>query len=111
MQVMLGTSPEMVVILRQSSFGLLLSVYHSVAKASDPDGSLIYARPIGQVYTRELRTADPNHPAAGADSSAIMFTQPEWNFSETEKQMREAFEKVYDPENSTFLRYEAIDSS
>ena len=111
MQAMLGTSPETVAVLHQHKFGLLVSIQGSVGKASDPDDSLIYARPIGHIHMRELKTANQNYSVAGADSGAIKFTNPDWDFSETEKQMREALEKVHDPETSTFLRCTVIDLS
>ena len=111
MQAMLGTSTETTPVLHKGDYGLLVSIYDSVGKASDPDGSLIYARSIGQIYVRELKTASQNYSAVNANSGVIKFTQSDWDFSETEKQMREALEQVYDPETSTFLRCTAIDPS
>ena len=109
MQAMLGKSPNSTAVLREDVFGILVSIYNTDGKPGDPDGSLLYVRYISQVHIRELKTVDQNHIVCGADSSVILFTNPDWNFAETEKQMREALELVHDPKTSTFLRCVAID--
>ena len=109
MQAMLGKSPSRTAVLHESGYGVLVSIYDVDGKPGDPDGSLLYVRYISQVYVRELKTSDQNYGACGADSSVILFTRPDWNFTEAEKQMREALEVVHDPKTSTFLRCAAID--
>ena len=109
MQAMLGKSPSRTAVLHESGYGVLVLIYDVDGKPGDPDGSLLYVRYISQVYVRELKTVDQNYGACGADSQVILFTNPNWNFAETEKQMREALEVVHDPKTSTFLRCAAID--
>ena len=109
MQAMLGTSPNTTAVLKDVDYGILVSIYDIDGKPDDPDGSLLYVRYISQVRIQELKTVDQNHGVCGADSSVILFTNPNWNFAETEKQMREALEVVHNPKTSTFLRCAAID--
>ena len=109
MQAMLGKSPNTTAVLQDVDYRILVSSYDVDGKPDDPDGSLLYVRYISQVGIRELKTVDQNHGVYGADSQVILFTNPDWNFAETEKQMREAFEVVHDPKTSTFLRCAAID--
>ena len=111
MQALLSTSPKTTAVLCDVSFGLLVSIYDSVGRPSDPDGSLIYARPIGQVYKRELKTASQNSPVIGAHSGVLKFCQRDFSEAELGKQMRDALDKIHDPKTSTFLRCEAIDPS
>ena len=109
MQAMLGKRPEMTAVVHLGSQGVLVSYYGSEGKAGDPNGSLVYARYISQVYVQELKTESQNFLVEGADSSVIKFTNPAWDFAETEKQMQEALNVVHDPETSTFLHCTAID--
>ena len=111
MQALLSTSPETTAVLCDNSFGLLVSIYDSVGRPSDPDGSLLYVRPIGQVYKRELKTASQNFFATGADSDMLKQLQPDFSEAEIGKQMRDALDKVHDSKTSTFLRCKAIDPS
>ncbi|CAF9933677.1 MAG: hypothetical protein HETSPECPRED_008740 [Heterodermia speciosa] len=111
MQAMLGTSPETTAILFGGPFGMLVSIHYSEGQAGDPDGSLIYARPIGQFYMRELMTATQSFVTHGPNSSQIKIVQPTWTLSGTEKDMEEALEKIYDPETSTFLHSKVIPHS
>ena len=112
MQAILNKSPtNLAVISGSSSFGLLVSVSHADGQPSSQDGSLMYARPVSQVYVHELKTASQNYFAVGAESSVIKFTHPDWDFAETEKEMREALYMMHDPKTSTFLRCIAIDPS
>ena len=111
MQALLGKSPENTAVLRGGSFGLLVSISHAEGRASDPGGSLIYARPISQLYVQELETANQNYSVCGVEASEIKFTNPNWDFAETERQMRQALEMMHDPESSTYLRCRAIDPS
>ncbi len=109
MQALLGKSPETTAIVHQQGGGVLVSCYASEPKTGDPNGSLVYARYISQVYVQELKTESQNFVVAGADSSVIKFTNPTWDFTETEKQMQEALNAVHDPETSTFLQCRPID--
>lgn len=109
LQGMLGKTPHSLAILRgPGSYGILVSMYDCVGKPDDQDGSLIYARPISQAYVQELKTTNQHH-ISHMDSDMIRFTNPDWDFNETEKQMHEALEKAFEPETSTFLRCRAID--
>ena len=110
LQEMLGKTPYSTAVLRgPGSYGLLVSMDDCIGKPDDQDGSLIYAQPIGQFYMQELQTTNQNHVVSNIDSTGIRFTNPEWDFNETEKQMHEALEKAFEPETSTFLRCRAID--
>lgn len=109
MQAMIGKRPEMTAVVYVGSKGVLVSSYNSEGKPGDPNGSLVYARYISRVYVQELKTESQNYVVMGADSDDIKFTDPTWDFAETEKQMQEVLNVVHDPETSTFLRCRAID--
>ncbi|KAL8790024.1 MAG: hypothetical protein Q9195_006573 [Heterodermia aff. obscurata] len=111
MQAMLGTSPKTTAILFGGPFGMLVSISHTEGQAGDPEGSLIYARPIGQFYMRELITATQSFMTYGPNSSQIKIVKPSWTLSGTEKEMQEALDIVYDPETSTFLHSKVIPHS
>lgn len=103
MQAMLGKSPGTTAVLFGGPFGMLVSIYDSDSHAGDPDGSLIYARPIGQLHIRMLKTASQNFSTFGANSSQVKVINPTWTVAGTEKEMQEALIMAHDPETSTFL--------
>ncbi|KAL6718132.1 hypothetical protein ACLMJK_004219 [Lecanora helva] len=111
MQSMLGTSPKTTAVLFDGSNAILVSINSIEGQKSDPDGTLIHARPLGQLYMRVLKTSSKNHFAAGAESEAIAFGQLPGYLEEVEKEMRQSLQRVYDPETSTSLNCNLIDPS
>ena len=91
--------------------GLLISQYDYEGKVSDEGGSLIYARSVGKICMYELGDAGKSYRVMGADTSAIRFANPDWDFEEMEKQTQAELEKWHNPKASTFLRCTAIDPS
>ena len=111
-QEMLGKSPQTTAVIWESAtYALLVSRYGLEGKVQDPEGSLLYARPICQLYMQELKTKSCNYAVCGADSSVIKFGTPDWDFDEQERQMHETLAEVHEPKTSTFLRCRAIDPS
>ena len=111
-KAVLGTSPRNTAVIHQFyGYGMLVASSHTEGHPDDPSGSLIYARPVGQVYIYELKTIDKNFGISGANSDAIRFSNPTWDFEEMERQMRAEFEKCYDASTASFLKCVAIDPS
>lgn len=111
MQAMLGTSPESTAVLFAGPFGMLVSMYNSEGEAEDPDGSLIYARAIGQVHMRELMTASQTFRTYSANASQIKIIDPSWTISGTGREMEEALDAIYDSQTASFLHSEVIPHS
>ena len=101
--------PKLRVIYKPGYRGLLVSEVGHEGKPSDEGGSLIFARPIGLLLMYELGEVGKSHAVAGADSSAICFTDPDVDFEAMERQSQEELQKWYNPKHSVFLQCTMID--
>lgn len=111
-QKLIGKSPRTTAVVYEStSAALLVSFYHFERQPHEENNNLVYAQPISRLYMCELKTQNQNYIASGASTDAIRFTNPDWDFEQTELQMHVELDKFHDPATSTFLRCKCIDPS
>ena len=111
-QEVLGASPsDMCILYDTTVYGVAISICNSQGHPKDLEGSLIFGRLIGQVYMYELRTRDQNHAVIGKTRDTLKFTNPRWDFEETERQMQAALENAFDPEYSILAQVTQIEPS